>query len=146
MTMTGAYLTGPALTEAVHELLEHEPELPWRGRSGYLSTGEQVARHLEATQRLMRSDPSWDPQIAVPHHGRELRNALKSTVADGQGTEDTADLAEQVIELVLRVRTGAPMIFVHRWARHPHLTLDILLEHLAAAAGVAREIGPTASN
>lgn len=115
----------------------------WIGLSGSLTTGEAVAAHLEAAATLMKAE-NWDPQLYGFGSCRQLRDALRHAVMDGHGDADTRYLARTCMELVLRIRTGAPYVDYEVWTERPYCTLADVLSLLATTAVIARQYGPRA--
>ncbi|WP_329564535.1 hypothetical protein OG711_39005 (plasmid) [Streptomyces uncialis] len=116
----------------------------WFGSSGHLVTGDQAASHLEAAAALMERH-NWDPQLYAPLTGHHIWDALHRTRLDGTGDEDTQSIARSLLEMLLRLLTGAPYVDYESWSEHPSRTLPDVLVLLRAAADLAREHGPAAA-
>ncbi|MFL4496524.1 hypothetical protein ACJ6WD_35580 [Streptomyces sp. VTCC 41912] len=114
----------------------------WWGPSGGRVTGEEVAAHLEAAADLMEQR-GWDPQLYAPWSGYNLPDALRETIHDGLGSDDTRFTALRLMETLLGVYTGSPsIVFPDVWSMHSRRTLDEVLEMLRTTADLARLVGP----
>lgn len=115
----------------------------WFGLSGEPVSGEGVARHLEAAADLMaRQGWNWDPQLYRPFSGHAISDALRTAAMDSRGDEDTRYVAQDLLELLLRTRTGAPVADADAWGERPERALNEITDALAEAARLARRLGP----
>lgn len=148
----------------------------WTGPSGEESSGDAVARHLEATidlldkngwirtydhgtdwstgtdlsdddsmtvkamlkslMRVVRDEISTDPHRALP---TALRHVGES---GGHGDPDTADIATEVLNLVIRAHTGSESARATSWAERLTRTHADITALLTAGARFARAHGP----
>lgn len=109
----------------------------WYGLSGHQVAGEDVARHVEAAAHLMERE-QWDPQLYAPSSRHHIRDALDRTRRDGAGDTDTQYVARHIMELLLRLHTGAPYVDYEVWSEHRSRTLPEVLDLLRATAQAAR--------
>ncbi|MGW7620771.1 DUF6197 family protein [Streptomyces antimycoticus] len=148
----------------------------WTGLSGEESSGEAVARHLEATITLLDKDgwvriydsgTDWstgpdisdDDSMTVkamvksllrlvrdeigtdPH--RTLSTALRHVgEGGGHGDPDTANIAEVVLDLVVRAHTGSDSACAKAWSERLNRTHTDITALLTAGARFARTYGP----
>ncbi|MFB8442732.1 hypothetical protein ACFC7A_27145 [Streptomyces niveus] len=147
----------------------------WIGPSGEESSGEAVARHLEATMALLDKD-GW---IRVQDFGpdsstvdlsdddsmtvkamlkallrfvreesrtdpeRTMATALYIVGRDGRdGDTDTANIASEVLDLVVRAHTGSDSARATPWSERQHRTHADVTALLDAGARFARAYGP----
>ncbi|TBO60231.1 hypothetical protein EYS09_07960 [Streptomyces kasugaensis] len=155
----------------------------WIGRSGEQSSGEAVARHLEATLALLDKDgwvrtldfsTMWStssPGLVDVTETTTVKTMLKSVIrflkdefGDGDhdpsrdlftalchvgdsgahGDSDTARIAGDVLDLVIRAHTGANAAFATRWSERLNRTHADITALLTAGAKFARTYGPGA--
>ncbi|MFJ6785585.1 hypothetical protein [Streptomyces yangpuensis] len=174
---TAAVFTDPTLSKAA-ELAADSYRPLWTGPSGEESSGDAVARHLEATSALLDKD-GW---IRTYDHGKDWSNGadladddsltvkamLKSLLrvvrdeigtdpqrtlstalrhigeAGGHGDTDTASIASEVLDLVIRAHTGSDTARATPWSERQHRTHADITVLVAAGARFARTYGPGA--
>ncbi|MEW2134626.1 hypothetical protein [Streptomyces sp. NPDC005435] len=146
----------------------------WTGPSGEQSTGEAVARHLEAAVTLLRTN-GWAriyPQDQSGSHlpdnpsmtEREMLQALLALIRDeigsvpeltlysalrriaesDQGDPDTAHIGGEVLNLVVRAHTGTDHARATSWSERLTRTHADITALLTAGARFARTYGPAA--
>ncbi|MEU9678718.1 hypothetical protein AB0D92_35140 [Streptomyces parvus] len=143
----------------------------WTGSSGEQSTGETVARHLEAAADLL-DETGWIRTWAVEagHLGpvedgasteamlRQLIDYIREEDDRGKpltavtavdrvaGTEhgdgDTRDIAQEVLSLLVQAATGHPAARFGAWAERQHRTHAEISLMFTAGALFARTHGP----
>lgn len=151
---------------------EYQTDHVWFDGSGVPVTGEETARHLEATLALLEEqgwrrdwgiddgpeDPGEiDESASVPAMLRHLIRMLTSVIryeyfsgpeglllsqAADRVGSDVSRVSEACMELVLRARTGAPSASYRSWAGRADRTFDEVRDLLVEAAGFARRFGP----
>lgn len=127
------------LTDKVIADLYDANSTPWRGPSGEIVTGEQVARHLEAAIAHMQRF-GWDPQVFAPHSGHGFDDAMQEVMLDGRGTLDSGHVAVRLCEAYLRVKVSSgAFVALSRWATHEQRTLDDIGHMVKVVAEIARE-------
>jgi hypothetical protein len=144
----------------------------WTGRSGEQVTGEQAARHIDATLALLERD-GWvrnyrtdDPDIEIPDETASVKTMIRQlfrvlrdvvgadrrctlsvavyNVASGDnGDDDTWVVAERVLDVIMRARTGSTTACSSTWASKLGRTWEEVSELLVEAAKFARTYGPT---
>lgn len=145
----------------------------WQGPSGELATGEQVARHLDATLSILsergwvRVDGDQDPELPVVDESTSSKGLLlgllrwvrdmardsgpltlliaKGRAQDAVGDQDTRLVAGRVMDTLLRARTGALYVSHDAWAEKQGRTFDEVRDLLETAAAFARTHGPAAT-
>ncbi|SEE61271.1 hypothetical protein [Streptomyces sp. TLI_105] len=147
----------------------------WTGASGEESTGESVARHLEAAVALLETDgwtrmSNYGPAVSAELPAiesmstqamvrevllavreetapapRTLSAALDHAARGGDGDADTRDVAYEVLTLVVRALTGHDQARATAWAERLHRTREDVTALLAAGARFARAYGPGAA-
>ncbi|MEU0002148.1 hypothetical protein ABZ069_35105 [Streptomyces microflavus] len=146
----------------------------WTGSSGEQSTGETVARHLEAAADLL-DETGWirtwtveAGQLGPIEDGASTETMLRhlldyvreeeeapgapttAVAALGRiaGTEhgdpDTRDIAQHVLDLLVQAATGSPTARFSPWSERLHRTHAEITLMLTAAALFARTYGPAA--
>lgn len=145
----------------------------WQGPSGELATGEQVARHLDATLAIL-SDRGWarvdgdqDPELPAVDEAMSTKALLQSLfrwvrdmardsgpltlliakgrAQDAVGDQDTRLVAGRVMDTLLRARSGALYVSSDAWAGKQGRTFDEVRDLLETAAAFARTHGPAAA-
>ncbi|WP_405888835.1 hypothetical protein OG762_36775 [Streptomyces sp. NBC_01136] len=142
----------------------------WQGPSGELATGEQVARHLDATLTVLsgrgwarvHGDPDPEPPVvdeAMSTKGlllcllRWVRDMARDSgpltlmiammrAQDAAGDSDTSSVGGRVMDALLRARTGALYVSHTAWAEKQGRTFDEVRDVLETAAAFARTHGP----
>ncbi|MFE6713986.1 hypothetical protein [Streptomyces sp. NPDC057695] len=173
-TTRAAVFTDEVLARAA-ELARDFYQPVWTGASGEESTGESVARHLEAAAALLETD-GWtrtcnygpDANAELPAIEsmstqamvREVLLAVREETAPGprtlsvsldhasrgeDGDSDTRDVAYQVLNRVVRALTGHDQALATAWTERLHRTREDVLDLLAAGARFARTYGPGAA-
>ncbi|MFF9212886.1 MULTISPECIES: hypothetical protein [unclassified Streptomyces] len=151
----------------------------WTGASGEQSSGEAVARHLEATSALLERDgwiraydhgKDWatgthlgdDDSMSVKDMLRQLLHLIRDEIgtaphrtlstalrhvgeAGRDGDTDTAAVASEVLDLIIRAHTGAEYARATPWSERQHRTHADITALLAAGARFARAYGPAAT-
>ncbi|MGW7617390.1 DUF6197 family protein [Streptomyces antimycoticus] len=150
-----------------------EQQAFWTGRSGEQVTGEETARHLDATLALLERD-GWvrnygndDQDVEMPAEDASVKTMLRQlfhVIRDAIGTDkrhtlsvavyqvagsdngddDTWVAAERVLDVIMRARTGARTASYSAWASKIGRTWEEVADLLAEAAKFARTYGPTA--
>ncbi|AJF70435.1 DUF6197 family protein [Streptomyces vietnamensis] len=173
-TTCAAVFTDEVLSRAA-ELARDSYQPVWTGASGEESTGESVARHLEAAAALLETDgwtrtstytspastklpaiESMSTQAMVREVLRAIREetapgprtlsvALDHTARGEDGDTDTRDVAYQVLNRVVRALTGHDQAHATAWTERLHRTREDVLDLLAAGARFARTYGPGAT-
>ncbi|MFI8916525.1 hypothetical protein ACIGW4_33625 [Streptomyces sp. NPDC053513] len=173
-TLPATVFTDEVLARAA-ELARDSYRPVWTGASGEESTGESVARHLEAAAALLEAD-GWsrtstytspastklpaiesmstqamvrEVLLAVREETapgpRTLSVALDQAARGGNGDTDTRDVAYQVLNGVVRALTGHDQALATAWTERLHRTREDVLDLLAAGACFARTYGPGAA-
>ncbi|MFE5669086.1 hypothetical protein ACFQ7W_34845 [Streptomyces niveus] len=146
----------------------------WTGPSGEESSGEAVARHLEAAIALLAKDGwirvhSFGPDSTVDLSDddsmtvkamlrsllrfvrdesrtdprRTLPTALHHVGRDGRdGDTDTATIASEALDLVIRAHTGSELARATPWSERQHRTHADITALLHGGARFARTYGP----
>lgn len=153
----------------------------WTGPSGEQSSGEAVARHLEAaiavldkdgwvrvydysSNRSTSTDIADDDSMTVKamlksllrlfreelddrgEGRRNLYSALRQVAEAGvDGDTDTADIATNVLTLIVRAHTGSDSASATPWSERLHRTHADITALLRAGARFARTYGPGAT-
>jgi hypothetical protein len=159
-------------TAAAAQIAASEPRF-WQGPSGELATGEQVARHLDATLTIL-SGRGWarvhgdqDPEPPAVDESMSTKTLLhnlfrwvrdmatdsgpltlliaKGRAQDSVGDQDTRSVAGRVMETLLRARTGALYVSHDAWAEKQGRTWGEVRDLLETAAAFARTHGPAAT-
>lgn len=163
-----------SVVERAGELLaaEWRPEHVWFAPSGLPVTGEETARHLEATLALLEKkgwrrdwgveDGPQDPgpvnedastrdlfRYLIKLGIRALRYeyfdqpaGLTLSQAANQAGPDTGMVSGRCMSLILRASTGASTAVADRWVAREDRTFDEVRELLRTAAAFARQYGP----
>ncbi|MGW7343146.1 DUF6197 family protein [Streptomyces sp. NPDC054854] len=161
----------------VNDLLADFYRPLWSGPSGEESTGEAVARHLEATVALLDRDgwirtydqgKTWgagtdlaeDDSMTVKAMLKALLRFVRDEVGDQdprrtlstalrhvgeggtRGDTDTASIASDVLDLVVRAHTGTKSARATPWSERQRRTHGDITALLAAGARFARTYGP----
>jgi hypothetical protein len=157
-------------TAAAVQIAAAEPRL-WPGPSGELATGEQVARHLDATLAILsgrgwvRVDGDQDPELPAVDESTSTKGLLLGFLRwvrdmatdsgpltlsialgraqDAAGDRDTWSVAGQVMGVLLRARTGALYASHTAWAEKQGRSFDEVRDLLETAAAFARTHGPS---
>ncbi|MFE9481208.1 hypothetical protein ACFYNM_21705 [Streptomyces spororaveus] len=174
-TPTAAVFTNPTLSKA-DELAADSYRRLWTGPSGEESSGEAVARHLEATSALLDkegwirtydhgkdwsngADLAEDDSMTVKAMLKPLLRVVRDEIgqdpqrtlstalrhigeAGGHGDTDTASIASDVLDLVIRAHTGSDTARATPWSERQHRTHADITVLLAAGARFARTYGP----
>ncbi|MEV8057169.1 hypothetical protein AB0P37_11720 [Streptomyces antimycoticus] len=148
----------------------------WTGPSGEESSGEAVARHLEATITLLDKDgwiriydsgTDWStgPDLADDDSmtvkamlksllrlvrdeiGTDSRRTLSTALrhvgeGGGHGDPDTTNIADVVLDLVIRAHTGSDSARATAWSERLTRTHADITALLTAGARFARAYGP----
>ncbi|MET9694312.1 hypothetical protein ABZY81_38835 [Streptomyces sp. NPDC006514] len=98
-----------------------------------------VKAMLKSLLRLIRDEIGTDPQ-------RTLSTALRHTgEAGAHGDTDTASIASDVLDLVIRAHTGSDTARATPWSERQHRTHADITALLTAGARFARTYGPGAA-
>ncbi|WP_069874506.1 DUF6197 family protein [Streptomyces malaysiensis] len=145
----------------------------WTGLSGEQVSGEQAARHIDATLALLERDgwvrtygndnqdvemPAEDASVKEMLRGlfrvirdfmgtdkrRTLLTAIDDVAYSDDGDSDTETVAKQVLNVILRARSGASTAYYGAWASKLGRTWEEVSDLLVEAATFARTYGPTA--
>lgn len=145
----------------------------WTGNSGEQSTGETVARHLEAaadlldetgwvrtwtveagqlgpiedgasTETMLRHFLDYVREEDAPGKPATAVAALGRIAGTEHGDPDTRDIAQHVLDLLVQAATGSPAARFSPWAERLHRTHAEITLMLTAAALFARTYGPAA--
>ncbi|GAA1316230.1 hypothetical protein OG887_44220 (plasmid) [Streptomyces sp. NBC_00053] len=173
--------TAPALVfsdetlTAAAALADHAYSPLWIGPSGEQSTGEAVARHLDATIVLLDQDgwtrtttyttpstglPADDTgmtvkdmvrallrlirdEIDTPVSRHSLSTALNRVGGGDQGDPDTAWIAGNVLDVIVRAHTGSASARAFPWSERLVRTHEDIVALLTAGAAFARAHGPS---
>ncbi|WP_098023705.1 hypothetical protein [Streptomyces sp. st115] len=143
----------------------------WTGLSGERSTGETVARHLEAavdlldetgwirtwtvdagqlgpvedgasTQAMLRQLLDYVREEDAPGRPVTAVTALSRIAGTEHGDPDTRDIAQEVLNLLVQALTGHPTARFAAWAERRHRTHAEITLMLTAGALFARKYGP----
>ncbi|MEU5449972.1 hypothetical protein [Streptomyces californicus] len=121
-TASGVVFTGATLT-AAQELLAESYGSVWIGPSGEESSGEAVARHLEAAVALLDKD-GWS-RIHTYNYNRATSSGVDADLAD-----DESMTVKQMLRALLRfVRTESDI------ALDPRRSLSTALRHVGEDGG-----------
>lgn len=139
----------------------------WQGRSGEIMSGVEAARHLEATLALL-DRVGWvrvyeDDEVDVDPESSSIRHlivallklagwssdrrltlfgAMYQVAGSGGGDSESQLVADRVLDLLLRVRTGAVSADADAWAGRRGRSFEELRGLLLAGAEFARAYGP----
>ncbi|MFF0509157.1 hypothetical protein ACFYUH_37005 [Streptomyces fimicarius] len=127
----------------------------WTGRSGERSTGETVARHLEAAVDLLdetgwirtwtttgQLGPREEDAPGRPETAVTALTALSRIAGTEHGDPDTRDIAQEVLNLLVQALTGHPTARFAAWAERQHRTHAEITLMFTAGALFARTHGP----
>lgn len=142
------------------------PEI-WRGSSGEMVPGVDVARHLEATRDLLEAR-GWTRVMRRDEDGPDETSTVKALllwlvgqavgglgpltlweglveVPEVDGDDDSRRVAVALLRAVLEARTGAKYASEDAWAGRRGRTWDEVRDLLDEAAEAARRHGPEAA-
>jgi hypothetical protein len=111
------------------------PPSTWRGASGEIVSGVEVAAHLRAVRNLMEL-ADWEPTF-----DRGLQAAFRAARANGVGDLDTQFIGRDLMEQILRLHLSG-WSDVDVWTGKPHRSRGEVLDLLASAADLADSYGP----
>lgn len=142
----------------------------WIGSSGEESTGEAVARHLEAaadlldetgwtrtwteaselgpiavgasTETMLRQLLDYIREEDAPDKPATAAAALGRIAGSEHGDPDTRDIAQNVLDLLVQAATGHPAARFAPWSERLHRTHAEITLMLTAGALYARTYGP----
>lgn len=146
----------------------------WTGHSGEVTTGAQLAHYLDTVNEILDSNgwvrvyadstvdlPGDTSSMSLTDMVRKLYYAIREQLAPsdkrltffgallracdgGAGDADTRYIAERVLDVIVRARTGSTQAMHGAWVEKLGRTADEVRGLLASASEFARLYGPTA--